>query len=132
MQGMLYPTSFLKGRGLGKACALITDGRFSGGTSGLSIGHVSPEAASGGLIALVEDGDPIEIDIPARRITLAVGDDVLQARRITQEKRERPYSPADRQRPVSAPLRAYASMAPSPSDGAYRRGAHHAPPAPPA
>jgi dihydroxy-acid dehydratase len=121
MQEMLYPTSFLKGRGLGKACALITDGRFSGGTSGLSIGHVSPEAASGGLIALVEDGDPIEIDIPARRIALAVGDEVLQARRIAQEKRDRPYSPIDRQRPVSAALRAYASMATSASDGAYRR-----------
>jgi dihydroxy-acid dehydratase len=121
MQEMLYPTSFLKGRGLGKACALITDGRFSGGTSGLSIGHVSPEAASGGMIALVEDGDPIEIDIPARTITLAVSDEVLQARRIAQEKRDRPYSPVDRQRPVSAALRAYASMATSASDGAYRR-----------
>jgi dihydroxy-acid dehydratase len=121
MQEMLYPTSFLKGRGLGKACALITDGRFSGGTSGLSIGHVSPEAAGGGLIALVEDGDPIEIDIPARRINLAVTDEVLQARRIAQEKRERPWSPVDRQRPVSAALRAYASMATSASDGAYRR-----------
>jgi dihydroxy-acid dehydratase len=121
MQEMLYPTSFLKGRGLGKACALITDGRFSGGTSGLSIGHVSPEAASGGLIALVEDGDLIEIDIPARRIALAVSDEVLQARRIAQEKRDRPYSPIDRQRPVSAALRAYASMATSASDGAYRR-----------
>jgi dihydroxy-acid dehydratase len=121
MQEMLYPTSFLKGRGLGKACALITDGRFSGGTSGLSIGHVSPEAASGGIIALVEDGDAIEIDIPARRISLAVSDEVLQARRIAQEKRDRPYSPLDRQRPVSAALRAYALMATSASDGAYRR-----------
>jgi dihydroxy-acid dehydratase len=121
MQEMLYPTSFLKGRGLGKACALITDGRFSGGTSGLSLGHVSPEAASGGLIALVEDGDPIDIDIPARSITLAVAEEVLQARRIAQEKRDRPYSPVDRQRPVSAALRAYASMATSASDGAYRR-----------
>jgi dihydroxy-acid dehydratase len=121
MQEMLYPTSFLKGRGLGKACALITDGRFSGGTSGLSIGHVSPEAASGGLIALVEDGDPVEIDIRARRITLAVPDETLQARRIAQEKRDRPYTPVDRQRSVSAALRAYASMATSASDGAYRR-----------
>jgi dihydroxy-acid dehydratase len=121
MQEMLYPTSFLKGRGLGKACALITDGRFSGGTSGLSIGHVSPEAASGGLIALVEDGDQIEIDIPARRLHLAVADEVLQARRIAQEKRDKPYSPVDRQRVVSAALRAYASMATSASDGAYRR-----------
>jgi dihydroxy-acid dehydratase len=116
MQEMLYPTSFLKGRGLGRACALITDGRFSGGTSGLSIGHISPEAAGGGLIALVEDGDVIDIDIPARSIELRVPDDELTARRIA-----RPYTPADRERPVSAALRAYASMATSASDGAYRR-----------
>jgi dihydroxy-acid dehydratase len=121
MQEMLYPTSFLKGRGLGRSCALVTDGRFSGGTSGLSIGHISPEAASAGLVALVEDGDIIEIDIPARRITLAVADDVLSARRIAQEKRDRPYTPARRDRPVSAALRAYASMATSASDGACRR-----------
>jgi dihydroxy-acid dehydratase len=121
MQEMLYPTSFLKGRGLGRACALITDGRFSGGTSGLSIGHISPEAASHGLIALVEDGDEISIDIPARSIELNVAADVLEARRIAQEKRERPYTPAQRDRPVSAALRAYASMATSASDGAYRR-----------
>ncbi|GAA1750180.1 dihydroxy-acid dehydratase [Luedemannella helvata] len=121
MQEMLYPTSFLKGRGLGRACALITDGRFSGGTSGLSIGHISPEAAGGGLIALVEEGDEIAIDIPERSITLNVPDDVLDARRIAQEKRDRPYTPVDRDRPVSAALRAYASMATSASDGAYRR-----------
>ncbi|MFI6163611.1 dihydroxy-acid dehydratase [Micromonospora haikouensis] len=121
MQEMLYPTSFLKGRGLGRSCALLTDGRFSGGTSGLSIGHVSPEAASGGLIALVEPGDEIVIDIPGRSIELNVADDVLEARRIAQEKRPKPYTPADRQRPVSAALRAYASMATSASDGAYRR-----------
>ncbi|MBB4957604.1 dihydroxy-acid dehydratase [Micromonospora polyrhachis] len=121
MQEMLYPTSFLKGRGLGRACALITDGRFSGGTSGLSIGHVSPEAAGGGLIALVEEGDEIVIDIPGRSIELNVPEDVLDARRIAQEKRDRPYTPVDRQRPVSAALRAYASMATSASDGAYRR-----------
>jgi dihydroxy-acid dehydratase len=121
MQEMLYPTSFLKGRGLGKSCALITDGRFSGGTSGLSIGHISPEAASGGLIALVEDGDLIEIDIPNRRLSLAVPDDELDARRIAQEKRSRPYTPVDRTRAVSAALRAYAWMATSASDGAYRR-----------
>ncbi|WP_085066969.1 dihydroxy-acid dehydratase [Catenuloplanes japonicus] len=121
MQEMLYPTSFLKGRGLGRACALITDGRFSGGTSGLSIGHVSPEAASGGLIALVEDGDEIIIDIPNRGIQLNVPDDVLDARRIAQEKRDKPYTPLHRDRPVSAALRAYASMATSASDGAYRR-----------
>jgi len=121
MQEMLYPTSFLKGRGLGRACALITDGRFSGGTSGLSIGHISPEAASHGLIALVEEGDKISIDIPARSIELNVAPDVLEARRIAQEKRERPYTPVDRERVVSAALRAYASMATSASDGAYRR-----------
>jgi dihydroxy-acid dehydratase len=121
MQEMLYPTSFLKGRGLGRACALITDGRFSGGTSGLSIGHISPEAASGGLIALVEDGDIIEIDIPARSIRLDVPEDELHNRRVAQEKRDRPYTPVDRDRPVSAALRAYASMATSASDGAYRR-----------
>ncbi|MEU6204840.1 dihydroxy-acid dehydratase [Micromonospora musae] len=121
MQEMLYPTSFLKGRGLGRACALLTDGRFSGGTSGLSIGHASPEAASGGLIALVQEGDEIVIDIPGRSIELNVPEDVLQARRVAEEKRDRPYTPADRQRPVSAALRAYASMATSASDGAYRR-----------
>jgi dihydroxy-acid dehydratase len=121
MQEMLYPTSFLKGRGLGKACALITDGRFSGGTSGLSIGHVSPEAASGGLIALVENGDQIAIDIPGRTIELLVPDDVLASRRAAQQQRPKPYTPVDRQRPVSAALRAYASMATSASDGAYRR-----------
>ncbi|MFC7534393.1 dihydroxy-acid dehydratase [Actinoplanes sp. GCM10030250] len=121
MQEMLYPTSFLKGRGLGKACALITDGRFSGGTSGLSIGHVSPEAGSGGLIALVETGDEITIDIPGRTITLNVHDDVLAQRRHDQERRAKPYTPVSRQRPVSAALRAYASMATSASDGAYRR-----------
>jgi dihydroxy-acid dehydratase len=121
MQEMLYPTSYLKGRGLGKACALITDGRFSGGTSGLSIGHVSPEAASGGLIALVETGDEITIDIPGRTITLNVSDEDLAQRRHAQERRPKPYTPADRQRPVSAALRAYASMATSASDGAYRR-----------
>jgi dihydroxy-acid dehydratase len=121
MQEMLYPTSFLKGRGLGKVCALVTDGRFSGGTSGLSIGHVSPEAASGGLIALVEDGDVIDIDIPSRSVELRVPDEELAVRRVAQDKRDRPYTPVDRQRPVSAALRAYASMATSASDGAYRR-----------
>jgi dihydroxy-acid dehydratase len=121
MQEMLYPTSFLKGRGLGRACALITDGRFSGGTSGLSIGHVSPEAAGGGLIALVENGDTIAIDIPSRSVSLEVASDVLEARRVAQDKREHPYTPAHRDRPISAALRAYASMATSASDGAYRR-----------
>jgi dihydroxy-acid dehydratase len=121
MQEMLYPTSFLKGRGLGQVCALVTDGRFSGGTSGLSVGHISPEAAAGGLIALVADGDPVEIDIPARTITLAVPEQQLAARRVAQEKRDRPYTPAGRDRPVSAALRAYAAMASSASDGAYRQ-----------
>ena len=95
MQEMLYPTSYLKGRGLGRDCALITDGRFSGGTSGLSIGHISPEAAGGGAIALVEEGDMIDISIPERSLHLDVADDVLEARRIAQEKRERPYTPVE-------------------------------------
>jgi dihydroxy-acid dehydratase len=121
MREMLSVTAALTGQGLGESVGLITDGRFSGGTSGLSIGHISPEAASGGLIALVEDGDRIEVDIPTRALRLAVAGDVLEARRIAQEKRDRPYTPVDRQRPVSAALRAYASMATSASDGAYRR-----------
>ena len=121
MQEMLYPTAFLNGRGLGAKCALITDGRFSGGTSGLSIGHISPEAAGGGVIALIEDGDPISIDIPRRSIQLGVDEHVLDERRNLQEKREKPYTPLDRDRPVSAALRAYASMATAASDGAYRR-----------
>jgi dihydroxy-acid dehydratase len=121
MQEMLYPTSFLKGRGLGAACALITDGRFSGGTSGLSIGHVSPEAASGGLIGLVEPGDEITVDIPGRSITLNVSEDVLAERRATQLARVKPWTPVNRERVVSAALRAYASMTTSASDGAYRR-----------
>ena len=119
MQEMLYPTSYLKGRGLGKACALITDGRFSGGTSGLSIGHVSPEAASGGTIALVEDGDPIVIDIPNRSITLDVPDDVLAERRERLESGSG-YVPAARDRVVSPALRAYAAMATSADTGAVR------------
>ena len=121
MQEMLYPTSFLKGRGLGNVCALVTDGRFSGGSSGLSIGHVSPEAAAGGLIALVEEGDRVSIDIPNRRITLDVDDDTLGRRRVAQEKRDRPFTPIDRKRPVSTALRAYALLAMSASDGACRR-----------
>jgi dihydroxy-acid dehydratase len=121
MQEMLYPTSFLKGRGLGRKCALITDGRFSGGTSGLSIGHVSPEAAGGGLIALVEDGDTIEIDIPGRRLELKVEDAVLTERRLAQEKREQPFTPVNRERVVSRALQAYAAMATPASDGAVRK-----------
>ena len=119
MQEMLYPTSFLKGRGLGKACALITDGRFSGGTSGLSIGHVSPEAASGGTIALVEDGDLITIDIPARSITLEVSEEDLAARRSALEAGTG-YRPRNRERKISAALRAYAAMATSADKGAVR------------
>lgn len=114
---MLYPTSFLKGRGLGKTCALITDGRFSGGTSGLSIGHASPEAASGGTIALVQDGDRIRIDIPNRSIELLVSDEELAARRNSLGG---VYAPAARERKVSAALRAYAAMATSADKGAVR------------
>jgi dihydroxy-acid dehydratase len=120
MQEMLYPTSFLKGRGLGKACALITDGRFSGGTSGLSIGHASPEAASGGIIALVEDGDRIVIDIPRRSLELDVPADELRARREKLLADLGSYRPRDRQRPVSVALQAYAAMATSASTGAAR------------
>ncbi|MFF4380508.1 dihydroxy-acid dehydratase [Kitasatospora sp. NPDC001547] len=119
MQEMLYPTSFLKGRGLGKACALVTDGRFSGGTSGLSIGHASPEAASGGTIALVEDGDTIAIDIPGRRISLEVPDEVLAERRRALEAAGG-YRPKNRDRQVSQALRAYAAMATSADKGAVR------------
>ena len=119
MQEMLYPTSFLKGRGLGAKCALITDGRFSGGTSGLSIGHVSPEAAAGGLIALVEDGDIISIDVHTRALRLDVPDAVLDVRREALES-GRGYRPLDRDRPVSAALRAYAAMALSADKGAAR------------
>ena len=117
MQEMLYPTSYLKSKGLGKACALVTDGRFSGGTSGLSIGHVSPEAAEGGTIALVEEGDPIEIDIPKRRLQLLVDDAELQRRRAA---RGGAWQPANRRRTVSAALRAYAAMTTSAARGAVR------------
>ncbi len=120
MQEMLYPTAFLKGSGLGKKCALITDGRFSGGTSGLSIGHVSPEAASGGTIGLVQDGDEIQIDAHARVIHLNVPDDVLAERRREMESRPEPWTPVDRDRTVSLALRAYAKLAMSASDGAVR------------
>ncbi|WDO02203.1 dihydroxy-acid dehydratase [Aeromonas allosaccharophila] len=118
MQEMLYPTTYLKSMGLGKACALITDGRFSGGTSGLSIGHVSPEAASGGTIGLVEDGDIISINIPARSMALEVADSVLAARRVAVEARG--WKPLDRQRQVSFALRAYAMFATSADKGAVR------------
>ncbi|WP_439829046.1 dihydroxy-acid dehydratase [Aeromonas caviae] len=118
MQEMLYPTTYLKSMGLGKACALITDGRFSGGTSGLSIGHVSPEAASGGTIGLVEDGDIINIDIPARSMVLEVAESVLATRRAAISARG--WKPVDRQREVSFALRAYAMFATSADKGAVR------------
>ncbi|AHF04953.1 dihydroxy-acid dehydratase [Marichromatium purpuratum 984] len=121
MQEMLYPTSYLKSKGLGKQCALITDGRFSGGTSGLSIGHVSPEAAEGGLIGLVEEGDRIEIDIPGRRIHLAVDEQTLAARRQAMEDRgEAAWQPGERERKVSKALQAYAALTTSAAYGAVR------------
>ena len=122
MQEMLYPTSYLKSKGLGKACALLTDGRFSGGTSGLSIGHASPEAAQGGAIGLVEEGDLIEIDIPQRRIHLEVSDAVLVKRRAAMDaKGEQGWQPVvERQRAVSKALQAYALMATSAATGAVR------------
>jgi dihydroxy-acid dehydratase len=120
MQEMLYPTSFLKGKGLGRACALITDGRFSGGTSGLSICHVAPEAAAGGVIALAQDGDRIEIDIPARSLELAVPDAELRARRDQILAALGSYRAADRDRAVSEALRVYAALATSASTGAVR------------
>ena len=119
MQEMLYPTSYIKSKGLGKACALVTDGRFSGGTSGLSIGHVSPEAAEGGTIALVKDGDRVEIDIPNRTITLAVSEEELAARRAAQEAKG--FHPAKpRPRKISTALKVYAAMTTSASRGAIR------------
>jgi dihydroxy-acid dehydratase len=120
MQEMLYPTSFLKGKGLGKACALITDGRFSGGTSGLSIGHVSPEAAEGGAIGLVEEGDRIKIDIPARRVDLLVDDATLDKRRKARESRGPDGFRPNRDRHVSVALQAYAHMTTSAARGAVR------------
>ena len=121
MQEMLYPTSYLKSKGLGKACALLTDGRFSGGTSGLSIGHVSPEAAEGGAIGLIEEGDTIEIDIPKRKINVALTDEILAQRRQAMSARaEQAWCPVDRQRQVSAALQAYAAMTTSASRGAVR------------
>ncbi|MBW8672688.1 dihydroxy-acid dehydratase, partial [Klebsiella pneumoniae] len=123
MQEMLYPTSYLKSKGLGKACALITDGRFSGGSSGLSIGHVSPEAAEGGLIGLVEDGDIIDIDIPNRGIHLAVDDAILAERRAKMEaKGTAAWKPEEkRKRKITTALRAYGAMATSAARGAVRQ-----------
>ncbi|MDX7989001.1 dihydroxy-acid dehydratase [Xenorhabdus sp. 12] len=121
MQEMLYPTTYLKSMGLGKSCALITDGRFSGGTSGLSIGHVSPEAANGGLIGLIQDGDIIDIDIPNRKIQLDVAETELAERTQAELSRgEKAWTPHSRQRQVSFALRAYASLATSADKGAVR------------
>ncbi len=120
MQEMLYPTSFLKGKGLGKACALVTDGRFSGGTSGLSIGHVSPEAADGGAIGLVEEGDRIRIDIPERKLELLVEESVLARRRDAMQAQGAAAWTPKRDRVVSQALRAYALMTTSAARGAVR------------
>ena len=122
MQEMLYPTSYLKSKGLGAKCALLTDGRFSGGTSGLSIGHASPEAGEGGAIALVETGDVIEIDIPGRTINLAVSEDVLAHRRAAmEEKGDAAWQPLEqRKRRITPALLAYAAMTTSAAKGAVR------------
>ena len=121
MQEMLYPTSYLKSKHLGKECALITDGRFSGGTSGLSIGHVSPEAAAGGEIALIADGDTIDIDIPARTINVRLESGEMERRRKAEQARGKAaYSPRRRNRTVSRALKAYASMVTSADRGAIR------------
>jgi dihydroxy-acid dehydratase len=121
MQEMLYPTTYLKSKGLGKVCALFTDGRFSGGTSGLSIGHASPEAAEGGAIGLVEEGDGIEIDIPNRKINVMISDEALDARRVAMDAKGKDgWKPGVRSRYVSTALRAYAAMATSASRGAVR------------
>lgn len=121
MQEMLYPTSYIKSKGLGKACALVTDGRFSGGTSGLSIGHVSPEAAAGGEIGLVQDDDIIEINIPERKINVKLSDEELEKRRSAEEKRgDKAFTPKTRQRIISKALKAYASMVTSADTGAIR------------
>lgn len=121
MQEMLHPTAFLKGAGLGKVCALITDGRFSGGTSGLSIGHISPEAAQGGVIGLIENGDRVRIDVHTRALEVLVSDEVLAERRAKMEASERPWQPVDRVRPVTTALRAYAALATSADKGAVRK-----------
>ncbi|MCE0764055.1 dihydroxy-acid dehydratase [Pseudonocardia kujensis] len=120
MQEMLHPTAFLKGAGLGAKCALVTDGRFSGGSSGISVGHVAPEAAAGGAIGLVEDGDRILIDVRERTLQILVADEVLAERRAKMDASERPWTPKDRDRVVSKALRAYAAMATSADTGAVR------------
>ncbi len=121
MQEMLHPTAFIKGAGLGAKCALVTDGRFSGGSSGISVGHVSPEAAAGGIIGLIEDGDRVLIDVRSRTIAVLVDDEVLAERRAKMDAGERPWQPRDRDRQVSKALRAYAALATSAHTGAVRR-----------
>ena len=121
MQEMLHPTAFMKGTGLGRVCALITDGRFSGGSSGISVGHISPEAAAGGVIGLIENGDHVVIDVHERVLSLDVAEEVLAERRAKMEASERPWQPRDRDRPVSKALRAYAALATSAHTGAVRR-----------
>jgi dihydroxy-acid dehydratase len=121
MQEMLYPTSYLKSKGLGKVCALITDGRFSGGSSGLSIGHISPESAEGGALALVEEGDTIVIDIPQRVLRLDVSDtELARRRRVMEDRGEEAWKPRNRRRVVSRALQAYAALTTSASRGAVR------------
>ena len=120
MQEMLHPTAFLKGASLGRVCALITDGRFSGGSSGISVGHISPEAAAGGVIGLIEDGDRVVIDVHERTLRLDVSEDVLAVRRAKMDASERPWQQRDRDRPVSKALRAYAALATSAHTGAVR------------
>lgn len=121
MQEMLYPTSYLKAKKLDKSCALLTDGRFSGGTSGLSIGHVSPEAGAGGTIALVENGDPIEINIPERSINLMISDQLISERRVKLElKNKGNYQPEKRKREISQALKLYAAHVSSADQGAIR------------
>ena len=121
MQEMLYPTAYLKSKGLGKVCALLTDGRFSGGTSGLSIGHASPEAAEGGAIGLIEEGDAIEIDIPNRSIHLAISDDDMASRRAAMDaKGDDAWKPINRDRVVSKALHAYAALTTSADKGGVR------------
>jgi dihydroxy-acid dehydratase len=121
MQEMLYPTSYLKSKGLGKKCALITDGRFSGGTSGLSVGHISPEAAAGGILALIRKGDTIDINIPERRINVRLSENELNNRKKEEEtKGEMAYKPASRKREISSSLKAYAATVSSADTGAVR------------
>jgi len=121
MQEMLHPSAFLKGAGLGKVCALITDGRFSGGSSGISVGHISPEAAAGGVIGLIEDGDTVVLDVASRTLEVQVTDEVLAQRRTKMEASQRPWQPRDRDRPVTLALRAYAALTTSADKGAVRR-----------